>query len=130
MSFSDPLVLHNVAEANVTFARKYADKAGSLYYDAAAVPPEANEIQIRHQATGSGLSKGDRHTWTYNMVRTNTAGELVRGAVNLSLNVPSNGVISEADISDGLRALIDFLASTTPVTLSTTTISALLRGEM
>jgi hypothetical protein len=129
MSIGPTLTLKDTASADHTFASLYNDKNESRYYDTAIAKPEKDHLLVRQQPTGSGSSKGTRTTVTREIARLDAAGVLISGAVNLSINQPSNGVITVAMIKSALFEMIHLLSSAAPTSLHASRVDAILNGE-
>lgn len=129
MSLGTSLTLKDVAAADHTFNLMYNDKVEGRYRDIAVASPERDHLLVRHQTTGNGVNRGIRHTMTREIAVKDASGNLVLGAVNLSINQPNNGVITVAHIKDALVELIHVLSSGAPTSLHSTRVDAFLNGE-
>lgn len=129
MSLGTTLTLKDVAAADHTFNLLYNDKNEGCYRDISVATPAKDYVLVRHQPTGSGVNRGTRHTVTREIAVLDASGVLVNGAVNLSINQPSNGVVTVAHIKDALIEIIHLLSSATPTSLHATRVDAILNGE-
>jgi len=128
---SSTISLKPVSESAEDFVQVVAKAItdGVLRRDIAVARPAKSELLIRHQPRGQGAQIGQNHIISLQKVVTDAAGVLYPYTVSVSLTIPDNVTVTNAKVYDSLRQLVDFFATTAPVTIDTSRVDSILAGE-
>ena len=84
---------------------------------------------ITHQETGKGAQAADKHNISLRKTIDNAAGTLLPYTVSLTMTQARDVAVTNAMMLDSLRQIIDLVVTTAPITMDSTTVYSLLRGE-
>lgn len=128
--FASTISLKPVSETAEDFVQVVSPISnGVLRSQTSAVAPDTGQLLIVHSSTGKGSTAGQRHVVSLKKVIDDAAGSLHGYTASLTLTKENNGAITNAMVYDSVRQLIDFFATTSPITVDTGAIDSLLRGE-
>jgi hypothetical protein len=105
---------------------------GTLRRNTSIDAPEQETLLVRSQATGSGSSKGQRHTLSINNTIANGSGVLITGSASISLVFPNDPAFTPQMMIDMLHQLTDVIVapvSNTAFDVDDAVVKQLLRGE-
>jgi hypothetical protein len=128
---SSTITLKPVSETGVAFVEIISKQItdGKNRVDSTVTKPSTSSLLIRHQVRGKGPTAAQNHTVSRQVAVPDSNGVLQQLTGSLVLTVADSVVVTRAMVYDVIRQLIDFVASTAPITLDTATIDSLLIGE-
>lgn len=131
--FANTLTLKKQDGTDVDFVlTKYDGQGGSSRLSSGSTLTDPTTMAINHRQVspkGSAVVI-DQHLIKFEDTLVDSAtNRSVKSVVNLTLNIPRDGLFTKTSLHDQLRQLIQLLTGSTTVTVSTTVIDQLLRGE-
>lgn len=123
-------VLDDADGTDITFELVSQDKTGTSRLDSSTTLAQPRMLNIRHSVSGKGVDAIDRHLVQVTQKIVSGSSEAT-ATVNFTVAMPRNPIITEAMIYDLCSVLICLVTGEAypTVSLTTTTIQKLLRGE-
>lgn len=107
---SDTIILGKDSTTTRTYrVIGYPNGGGSERVAADSLVGQPKRMSIKHQKTGSGDLASDRHLISLSAVKNNSSGKPQSCIVNLTLQIPSNGLFTMDDVKEQVQQLIYFL---------------------
>lgn len=124
------LTLDDASGDDVVFNLVSQGVDGNRRVDTASVPGAARTLNIRHTQTGNAANGYvDRHlVQIVHDVATSEGTKTI--TVNFTVNVPRSSLVAQSLVFDDIAFVVDLITDGALVNpMTTTTLSALLRGE-
>jgi hypothetical protein len=140
MSLPSTINLKPVSESAEEFVLILSkDQTGTVRVSTSEVAPNRSELKInptsstkKYTSTSGNQTKVstiNRRSVSLPKTVYDAAGDAHLYTVSVTIVYPENATVTKSLILDSIRQVIDMFASTSPVSLDTTTIDQLLRGE-
>lgn len=110
MAFPDPLVLKNVAAANVNYTRRNPIPNGNRYVDVVSTPALTDYVTIRSipQGAKTQYGAGTRNIVTFARERKDTDDNMHPAVLSVSLFRPFATDITDADLDELFARWVEF----------------------
>jgi hypothetical protein len=105
---------------------------GARRIDIATSNPDERTLTIQHTASGKGTAVVNRHLISAKLSKVSEAGVPSLATVNLTIAMPKNNGIANADIHDLVSVIVDLVTDggfSGSGLAGTTALAAILRGE-